>query len=128
MSVPVVTVPTWKTSRSSPSRHRIRGARAPDDRADRPEHDYEPEVCLGPDELGPARFLELAAELGGGVLYLRVAPFDPGADDSDLPEDLIRHKGETGQVSVAFAANGVVHFREHHTACYLEWRNWPTAR
>ncbi len=90
-----------------------------------PEHDYGPEVCLGPEQLDLPGFLELAGKLGGGVLYLRAAPFDPGAGDGDQPtpllEDLTSRKGQTGRVSVAFAANGVVHFWEHRTAWYLEW-------
>lgn len=76
-------------------------------------------------------FLELAGRLGGGVLYLRAAPFDPDAADGDQPEDppahLLRHKGQTGQVSVAFAANGVVHFWEHHTAWFAEWEELADA-
>ncbi len=84
-----------------------------------PEQGYGPEVCLGPDAL------DLAEKLGGGMLYLRAVPFSPGGDDDqpgDPPSHLIRHKGKTGQVSVAFAANGLVHFWEHHTAWYLEWQ------
>jgi hypothetical protein len=91
-----------------------------------PEHGCGPEVSLGPDELGLSGFLELAGKLGGGVLYLRAAPFDPDAVDGGDQQDestahLIAHKGQTGQVSVAFAANGLVHFWEHRTAWYLEW-------
>ena len=89
-----------------------------------PEHDCGPEICLGPDELDLPRFLELAGRLGGGVVYLRALPFDP---DSDLdapdtpPEGLISRRGQTGQISVVFAANGVMHFWEDCTAWYLEW-------
>jgi hypothetical protein len=93
-----------------------------------PEHDCGPEVNLGPDELSLTGFLELAGKLGGGVLYLLAAPFDPDAVDNgggeqqdEPPAHLIAHKGQTGQVSVAFAANGLVHFWEHRTAWYLEW-------
>jgi len=90
-----------------------------------PQHDYGPEVCLGPDELSLPEFLELAGRLGGGVLYLRAVLFDPGVVDGGLadglPERLAQHKGQTGQVSVAFAANGLVHFWEQDTAWYLEW-------
>ncbi len=96
-----------------------------------PQHDYGPEVCLGPGEMDLPGFLELAGRLGGGVLYLRAVPFDPDAADGDQPEDppahLIRHKGQTGQVSVAFAANGVVHFWEHHTAWFAEWEELADA-
>ena len=90
-----------------------------------PQHDYGPEVCLGPPALDLSGFLDLACQLGGGVLYLHAAPFDPAAIDGDQPENppahLIRHKGQTGQISVAFAANGLVHFWEHHTAWFAEW-------
>jgi hypothetical protein len=90
-----------------------------------PQHDCGPEVCLGPDELDLPRFLALAGKLGGGVLYLEALPFDPAAVESDqleeLPAHLIAHKGQTGQVSVAFAANGLVHFWDHETAWFAEW-------
>ena len=97
-----------------------------------PEHDCGPEVSLGPDELDLPGFLELAGKLGGGVLYLLAAPFDPDAVDAadggdgdgqqdEPPTHLIARKGQTGQVSVAFAANGLVHFWKHRTAWYLEW-------
>jgi hypothetical protein len=59
------------------------------------------------------------------VLYLRAVPFDPGSDDDqpgDPPAHLINRKGETGLISVAFAANGLVHFWEDRTAWYLEWQ------
>jgi hypothetical protein len=93
-----------------------------------PEHDCGPEVSLGPDELGLPGFLELAGKLGGGVLYLLAAPFDPDAVDGggqqdEPPAHLIARKGQTGQVSVAFAANGLVHFWKHRTAWYLEWED-----
>jgi hypothetical protein len=90
-----------------------------------PEHEYGPEVCLGPEELDLPGFLDLAGSLGGGVLYLRAVPFDPGSDDDqpeNPPEHLTGRKGQVGQVSVAFAANGVVHFWEQFAAWYLEWR------
>jgi hypothetical protein len=51
--------------------------------------------------------------------------FDPAAADGDQPEDpparLLSHKGQAGRISVAFAANGLVHFWEHHTAWFAEW-------
>jgi hypothetical protein len=89
-----------------------------------PQHDYGPEVCLGPGDMDLPGFLELAGRLGGGVLYLRAEPFDPDADGGqpeDPPARLLRHKGQTGQVSVASAANGVVHFWERETAWFAEW-------
>jgi hypothetical protein len=90
-----------------------------------PQHDCGPEVCLGPDELDLPGFLELARKLGSGVLYLEAVTFDPAAVDGDqleeLPAHLIGHKGQTGQASVAFAANGLVHFWEHETAWFAEW-------
>lgn len=90
-----------------------------------PQHDYGPEVLLGPANLELPEFLALAARLGGGVLYLRAVLFDP--DDGDdppagPPEHLTRHKGRTGEVTAAFAANGIVHFWEHRAAWYAEWK------
>ncbi|HEX9354889.1 MAG TPA: hypothetical protein VF933_13870 [Streptosporangiaceae bacterium] len=93
-----------------------------------PEHDYGPEVCLGPDALDLPGFLALAGRLGGGVLYLRAAPFDPGSDDDQPdspPAHLLSHKGHVGQVGVAFAAGGLVHFWEHQAAWYQEWQELP---
>jgi len=91
-----------------------------------PQHDYGPEVCLGPGEMDLPGFLELAGRLGGGVLYLQAAPFNPDAAAGDRPDDppahLLRRKGQTGQVSVAFAANGLVHFWEYETAWFAEWQ------
>jgi hypothetical protein len=89
-----------------------------------PEQGYGPEVCLSSSELSLLGFLELAAKLCGGVLYLRATPFDPATADGpaeSLPAHLTEHKGQTGQVSVAFAANGVLHFWDHATAWHLEW-------
>jgi hypothetical protein len=89
-----------------------------------PTNDCGPEVFLGPGELDLPGFLELAGRLGGGVLYLQAVPFDPGiGEDQPVcpPARQLGHKGQTGQVSVAFAANGVVHFWEHETDWYLEW-------
>jgi hypothetical protein len=89
-----------------------------------PEREYGPEVCLGPGTLDLPGFLALAGRLGGGVLYLRAVPFDPGSDQpGDPPVHLVRHKGQTGQVSIAFAVNGLVHFWEHRTAWYEEWQD-----
>jgi hypothetical protein len=90
-----------------------------------PEHDFGPEVCLGPEALELPGFLTLAGKLGGGVLYLRAVPFDPGSGESqpeDLPAHLIQRKGQIGQVSVAFAVNGVVHFWERQAAWHQEWQ------
>jgi len=58
-----------------------------------PQHDYGPEVCLGPDEIDLPGFLELADKLGGGVLYLRAAPFDPDAVYRSPPEDPSAEQG-----------------------------------
>jgi hypothetical protein len=60
------------------------------------------------------------------VLYLRAASLDPaaaGLPPGDLPAHLAGHEGQTGQVSVAFAANGVVHFWEHETDWFAEWED-----
>jgi hypothetical protein len=126
MSVPVVTVPGMEdladlgvlVTRFADREHLAVIPAVPD-------HEYGPEVCLGPGDLDLPGFLDLASRLGGGVLYLRAVPFDPGSDDDqpeNPPEHLTVRKGQTGQVSVAFAANGVVHFWEQFAAWYLEWR------
>lgn len=90
-----------------------------------PEHDYGPEVSLAPDALDLPGFLALAGKLGGGVIYLRAVPFDPAAGDDqpqDPPPGLTSHEGQIGQVSVAFAISGVVHFWEHEAAWYRQWQ------
>lgn len=90
-----------------------------------PEHELGSEVCLGPEALDLPEFLTLAGRLGGGVLYLRAAPFAPGPGDNqpeDLPRHLVQYKGQIGEVSVAFAANGLVHFWEHQAAWHQEWQ------
>lgn len=96
-----------------------------------PQHDYGPEVYLGPAVLDLLMFLDLARQLGGGVVYLHAAPFDPAAVDGDQPENppahLLRHKGQTGQIGVAFAANGLVHFWEHKSAWFAEWEGLADA-
>jgi hypothetical protein len=49
------------------------------------------------------------------VIYQRSVPFDPDGDldqPDDPPARLTERKGQACQVSVAFAANGVVHFWE----------------
>jgi hypothetical protein len=91
-----------------------------------PEHNFGPEVCLGPEELDLPGFLALAGKLGGGVLYLRAVPFDPGSggQPESPPAHLVAHKGRIGEVSVAFAANGLVHFWEHQVAWHREWQEF----
>jgi hypothetical protein len=89
-----------------------------------PEHDLGPEVCLGPATVGLSEFLAIAKQVGGGVLYLQARPFEPEKDgerSDETPDHLLSHTGELGQLVVAFAANGVVHFWEHRTAWYQEW-------
>jgi hypothetical protein len=96
-----------------------------------PGRDCGPEVCLGPEELDLPGFLALADRLGRGVLYLRAVPFDPDSDEhqpADPPAHLTRRKGQTGEVSVAFAANGVVHFWEDYAAWHLEWQDLADGR
>ncbi|HET9970340.1 MAG TPA: hypothetical protein VFQ68_19055 [Streptosporangiaceae bacterium] len=97
---------------------------------DVPGHNCGPEVCLGPVELDLPGFLALAARLRGGALYLYAPLFDPDSDP-DAPDSpparLTSRKGQTGQVSVAFAANGVMHFWEDCTDWYLEWEGLADA-
>lgn len=72
--------------------------------------------------------LSLARKIGGCVLYLRSEPFDPYADEDDiheLPVHLVQHVGQVGQVSVAFTANGLVHFWQQSAAWYLDCQRLP---
>lgn len=46
---------------------------------------------------------------------------DTSDDDEPLPADLLKHKGQVCRVSVAFAANGLVHFWESEAAWYQQW-------
>ncbi|WP_147945543.1 hypothetical protein [Microbispora sp. CSR-4] len=95
-----------------------------------PEADLGSEICLGPETLDLPAFLEIAGKHGGGLLYLQAAPFDPDGDEhqvGDLPAHLVKRKGQVGQVSVAFAAAGVVHFWEHRAAWYVEWQQLAKA-
>jgi hypothetical protein len=89
-----------------------------------PEQGYGPEVQLGAAVDVPG-FLALADRLGGGVIYLRAVPFDPRQDAAEEPgshiAELASHAGKLGQVSLAFVANGVVHFWERSTPWYEEW-------
>jgi len=87
--------------------------------------DCGPQVLLDQDDLLLPDFLEMAAKLGGGVLYLHSKTFEPGGtegsgdDEPDVvPPHLTRHVGQIGEVTVAFAANGVVHFWEHRASWY----------
>src|SRR5579875_1379136 len=82
-----------------------------------PAHGCGPEVCLGPDDLDLPAFLELARTLGASVLYVEAKPFPGG---TELPAHLAAHKGQTGEFSAAFMANGLVHFWERRTGWYLE--------
>ncbi|TDD00572.1 hypothetical protein E1292_28370 [Nonomuraea deserti] len=90
-----------------------------------PETGIGPEVYLDPDTLELPAFLSLARKIGGCILYLRSEPFDPYADEDDiheLPTHLAQHVGQVGQVSVAFMANGLVHFWQQSAAWYLDWQ------
>ncbi|MEX5709577.1 hypothetical protein AB1484_15020 [Parafrankia sp. FMc6] len=88
-----------------------------------PDRDLGPEVNISPSVLDLPGFLSLAASLGGGVLYFEAVAFDPaGSEVADPPAELIKRKGETGRVSVAFAVNGLIHFWEQSAPWYLEWQ------
>jgi hypothetical protein len=92
-----------------------------------PHHDLGPEVSIDPGALDLDQFLELGSRIGDGVLYLTAEPFDPDAD-ADLMSDAISHltvhRGEIGEVCVAFArkGHGLLHFWELRTAWYDEWQ------
>jgi hypothetical protein len=91
-----------------------------------PEAGIGPEVYLNPDTLELPAFLSLARKIGGCVLYLRSELFDPYADEDhthELPAHLVRHVGQVGQVSVAFMANGLVHFWQQSATWYLDWQH-----
>ncbi|GII59401.1 hypothetical protein Pth03_77900 [Planotetraspora thailandica] len=79
------------------------------------------EVFLGPGKVDLPGFLAMAHKLGGNALYMEAAPFDP-ADVEDPSADLAERKGQVGQIEVAFAANGIVHFWQQRAAWYAEWQ------
>ncbi|GLX06578.1 hypothetical protein [Microbispora sp. NBRC 16548] len=96
-----------------------------------PETDLGSEVCLGPAELDLPAFLDIACKHGGGLLYLRANPFDPADDEhevSEPPAHLARRKGQIGHLSVAFAANGIVHVWQDRAAWYTEWQQLANAQ
>jgi hypothetical protein len=83
-------------------------------------------VCLDPGVLDVHGFLELARKLGDGALYLRTETFglDPGTGQpEDVPARLARRKGQTCELSVAFAAagHGLLHFWEQTEPWYQEF-------
>lgn len=92
-----------------------------------PDHDVCPEVVIEPSTLNLDGFLALATKLGGGALYVQTFPFDPSEDgesdagDEQPPEHLLKRKGQPCRVSVAFAANGLIHFWESEAAWYQQW-------
>jgi hypothetical protein len=63
-------------------------------------------------------FLALAGRLGAGALYLQAVPCGPGGGDrpASPAADAAGHEGETGTVTVAFAANGLLHIWAHRAA------------
>jgi hypothetical protein len=92
-----------------------------------PHHDQGAEVSIDPGALDLHQFLELASRIGDGVLYLVAEPFEPDADAelmNDAMTRLMVHKGETGEICVAFArkGHGLLHFWELRTAWYDEWQ------
>jgi hypothetical protein len=95
-----------------------------------PLRDCGPEVSFDPDKLDLSAFLSLAAKLGGGVLYCSADPFEPDDDDDpvELPPHLSRYKGQVGLVTLAFAANGLVHFWDSRTTWWQEVESLKDAR
>jgi hypothetical protein len=83
-------------------------------------------VCLDPGVLDLHGFLELARKLGDGALYLRTETFglEPGTGQpEDLSACLAHRKGQTCELSVAFAAagHGLLHFWEQTEPWYQEF-------
>jgi hypothetical protein len=98
-----------------------------------PHHDLGPEVDIDPATFDLARFLELASAIGDGVVYLEAEPFDPDAEPDLVNDDMAHltvHKGQTGEVCVAFAreGHGLLHFWEIRTAWYDQWQEQLGAR
>ncbi|HEX8343338.1 MAG TPA: hypothetical protein VF657_01160, partial [Actinoplanes sp.] len=93
-----------------------------------PERDLGPEVRLSPDVVNLSGFLKLAATLGGGVLYLDATRFEPdGGHVADPPADLVARRGQLGEMTVAFAANGLVHFWRERADWYQRWKELADA-
>lgn len=94
-----------------------------------PESGLGPEVRLTPDVMDLPALLALARKLGGGIIHLRAAPFNPETDEhevDDPPAHLVQHAGEIGQVSVAFMANSLSHLRRQREPCpVLRWKPPP---
>lgn len=89
-----------------------------------PERDLGPEVHLYPAVVDLAGFLDLAGTLGGGVLYLDTAPFDPDEGEvEEPPAELLARRGQLGQVTVAFAVNGLTHFWRQRAPWYQQWED-----
>lgn len=75
-------------------------------------------VRLGPEEMELPEFVALAGKLGADALYLQAIPSGPGDDDrqASAAAGLSGHNGEIGAVTVAFAANGLLHTGELRTS------------
>lgn len=92
-----------------------------------PHHDLGREISIDPADLNLPGFLQLASTIGDGVLYLQAKPFDPDTDAGLVTDEMVHltsHKGQTGEVCVAFArqGHGMLHFWELRTAWYDEWQ------
>jgi hypothetical protein len=91
-----------------------------------PDPDYGSSVHLDPEVLDLDGFLALAGKLGVAVLYLEATPFtgeSPELESDELPDHLARRKGQIGVATVAFPANGLVHFWVQRTPWYREWEH-----
>jgi hypothetical protein len=79
-------------------------------------------VRLGPDEMELPEFVALAGKLGAGALYLKAVPSGQATVDghASAAAGLAGHKGEIGAVTVAFAANGLLHTWEQRTNWYQQ--------
>lgn len=89
-----------------------------------PERDLGPEAHLFPSVVDLAGFLDLAGTLGGGVLYLGTAAFDPD-EVEEPPTELLARRAQLGEVTVA--VNSLIHFWRERAPWYHQWEDLAAA-